>query len=142
MKMPQDAHELLSQTQVCVLATTGPGDSPHAVPMWYRYRDGVITMIVSRNSQKCRNVERTGKAMVVVDTREPPYYAVMVKGDAEVGPGLGREEESEYVSRYLGPERVEGFLARYETDEHDPTSRRNAATIVIRPTKVIEYQGG
>ena len=41
MKMPADAHELLSRTMVCVLATTGPGSSPHAIPMWYRYRDGI-----------------------------------------------------------------------------------------------------
>ena len=37
MKMPADAHELLSRTMVCVLATAGPSDSPHAVPMWYRH---------------------------------------------------------------------------------------------------------
>ena len=32
--------ELLKQTQICVLATTGPGDAPHAIPMWYLYQDG------------------------------------------------------------------------------------------------------
>ena len=82
MKMPADAHELLlnmsdraheflSRTQVCVLATTGPGNSPHAVPMWYRYRGGVITISTWRGSQKCRNVERTGKAMVFASGRMP-----------------------------------------------------------------------
>ena len=114
MKMPADAHELLSQTMICVLATTGPGNSPHAIPMWYRYRDGVITITTSRASQKSRNVERTGKAMVVVDTREPPYHAVMVKGDAEIGPGLSREEEYEIALRYLGPDRVDAFMAEYD----------------------------
>ena len=44
MNISERAHEFLSPTQVCVLATTGPGNSPHAVPMWYRYRDGVITI--------------------------------------------------------------------------------------------------
>ena len=136
MKMPADAHELLSRTMVCVLATTGPGNSPHAIPMWYRYRDGVITITTSRSSQKSRNVERTGKAMVVVDTREPPYHAVMVKGDAKIGPALSREEEYEIALRYLGPDRVDAFMAHYDETGHDDS------TIIIRPTRVIQYRGG
>ena len=135
MKIPADAHALLSQPRICVLATTGPGNSPHAVPMWYRYRDGIITILSSRTSQKCRNVERTGEAMVVVDTREPPYYAVMVKGNAEIGPGLSREEEYELVLRYLGEDRVKAYLAQYEE------RRAHVASIVIRPTKVMEFRG-
>ena len=136
MKMPADAHELLSRTMVCVLATTGPGNSPHAIPMWYRYRNGVITMITSRSSQKSRNVERIGEAAVVVDTREPPYHAVMVKGDAEIGPALSREEKHEIALRYLGPDRVDAFMARHGETRHDDS------TIVIRPTRVIQYRGG
>ena len=135
MKIPADAHALLSQTRICVLATTGPGNSPHAVPMWYRYQDGIITILSSHTSQKCRNVKRTGEAMVVVDTREPPYYAVMVKGNAEIGPGLNREEEYELVLRYLGKDRVDAYLTQYEE------RRANVASITIRPTKVMEFRG-
>ena len=135
MKLSKEAHEALQQTRICVLATTGPGDSPHAIPMWYRYRDGVITITTSSKSQKFKNVQLTGKAMVVIDDREPPYYAVMVKGDAETGPGLSREEEYEIALRYLGEENVGEFMAAYDAGESDD------ATIVIRPTKVIEYRG-
>ena len=135
MKLPPDAHALLSRTQICVLATTGPGNSPHAIPMWYRYRDGVITITTSRGSQKCRNVERTGKAVVVVDKREPPYYAVMVKGEAEIGPPLSREELYEVALRYLGEEQAGAFMTGEGAGE-------DGATIVIRPTRVIEYPGG
>ncbi len=95
MNISERAHKFLTRTQVCVLATTGPGNTPHAVPMWYRYRDGIITISTSRESQKCRNVARTSKATVVVDRRDPPYYAAMVKGDAEIGPALSREEQRE-----------------------------------------------
>ena len=49
-------------------------------------------------------MERSDKAMAVVDTREPPYHAVMVTGDAEIGPALSREEEYEIAlrSRWIG----------------------------------------
>ncbi|MDH3691050.1 MAG: pyridoxamine 5'-phosphate oxidase family protein [Gammaproteobacteria bacterium] len=136
MKLSKEIDELLKQTQICVLATTGPGDWPHAIPMWYRYDDGVITITTSSRSQKCKNVERTGKAMVVLDKREPPYHAVMIKGEAEVGPGFSREEEYEVALRYLGPDRVDNFMAIYDAGDHDD------ATIIIRPKKVFEFRGG
>ncbi|MDE0458396.1 MAG: TIGR03618 family F420-dependent PPOX class oxidoreductase [Chromatiales bacterium] len=138
MNISERAHEFLSRTQVCVLATTGPGNSPHAVPMWYRYLDGIITISTWRGSQKSRNVERTGKATVVVDRRHPPYYAVMVKGDAEIGPALSRDEEREMAFRYVRSDGVDEFMAY--VDESD-ASGKSGATIVIRPTRVIEYPG-
>jgi PPOX class probable F420-dependent enzyme len=133
MEISDKAREALEKTRICVLSTTGPGNTPHAIPMWYRYRDGVITITTSSRSRKYKNVQRIGKAMVVIDDREPPYYAVMVVGDAEIGPGMTREEEYEIALRYLGEERVGAFMAVYDAGGSDD------ATIVIRPTKVIEY---
>ena len=133
MELSKKFHEAIGKTRICVLATTGPGDAPHAIPMWYRYRDGVITFTTSSRSQKCKNVARTGKATVVIDDREWPYYAVMIKGDAEVGPGFSRSEEYEMALRYLGAEQVDAFMAIYDAGDHDD------ATIVVRPTKVVEF---
>jgi len=135
MEFSDKAREALEKTRICVLSTTGPGNTPHAIPMWYRYRDGVITITTSSRSQKYKNVQRIGKAMVVIDDREPPYYAVMVKGDAKTGPGMTREEEYEIALRYLGEEHVGPFMEVYDAGESDD------ATIVIDPTKVIEYGG-
>ena len=132
MKLSPKVDELLRQTQICVLATTGPGNAPHAIPMWYLYENGKIIITTSHTSQKCKNVERNGKAMVVFDIREPPYYAVMIKGDAEIGPGLTRDEEYAVALRYLGEEHIGAFMEAYDAGGDD-------ATIVITPTKVIEF---
>ncbi len=136
VQLSKKVDDFLKQTQICVLATTGPGRAPHAIPMWYLYRDGKIVITTSGTSQKSKNVARTGKAMVVVDKREPPYYAVMIKGDAEIGPGLNRDEEYEVALRYLGEDGVRLFMQAYDAGESDD------ATIVITPTKVIEYGDG
>ena len=136
MQLSKKVDEFLKQTQICVLATTGPGNAPHAIPMWYLYRDGKIVITTSGTSQKSKNVERNGKAMLVFDKREAPYYAVMIKGDAVIGPGLSRDEEYEVALRYLGKDRVGKFMDVYDAGESDD------ATIVITPTKVIEYTNG
>lgn len=134
MELSKDVHQALQQTRICILSTTGPGDWPHSIPMWYRYRGGVITFSTSRRSQKFLNVSRTGKATVVIDDRAPPYYAVMIRGEAETGPGLSRDEEYEIALRYLGAAKVGAFMALYDAGGHDDV------TINVRPTKVAEFQ--
>ena len=125
----------LAQPNICVLATNGPGGWPHAVAMWYVYANGVVTITTSKGSQKYKNVERTGKATVVVDSRVLPYYAVTIRGDAEIGPGLSREEEYQVALRYLGEERVRKFMRKFDS------GRGDNATIIIRPRRILEYQG-
>lgn len=136
MRLPDHVEALLQRPNICVLATTGPGEWPHAIPMWYLYRDGDIIITTSRRSQKCKNVERTGKAVVVVDTREPPYHAVSVRGDARIGAGLSREEEYRLALSYLGEERIGKFMEHYDSGAGDD------ATIVVTPRKLIEYRSG
>jgi PPOX class probable F420-dependent enzyme len=136
VQISKKVDDFLKQTQICVLATTGPGQAPHAIPMWYLYRDGKIVITTSGTSQKSKNVARNGEAMVVFDKRESPYFAVMIKGHAEIGPGLSRDEEYGVALRYLGEDGVAAFMQPYDAGESDD------ATIVITPTKIIEYGDG
>ena len=62
----------------------------------------------------------------------------MVKGDAEIGPALSRDEEREMAFRYVGPDGIDEFMAY--VDESDANGQ-SGATIVIRPTRIIEYSG-
>jgi PPOX class probable F420-dependent enzyme len=133
MKLSKKAETFLKEPNICVLSTTGPGDWPHAIPMWYLYEDGEIIITTSHKSQKHLNVVRTGKASIVVDQRTPPYYALTIRGDARVGPGLSHDEELRVAARYLGEEGARRFMERFGPGDD--------ATIRIRPRKCIEYHG-
>jgi len=133
MKAPQQAIEFLTEPNICVLATTGPGDAPHAMPMWYLYDDGDILFASGRKSQKVRNVERTGKATVVIDRRDPPYYAVMIKGSATVEPALSREKMHAMAARYIGEQRAQRYMA--DRDDSDSVAIR------VRPERFVEFHG-
>ena len=90
------------------VANAGPVPKTHSMP--WRRPPGATTPTApppsARSSRKSRNVARTGKAMAVVDTREPPCHAVMVKGDAETGPALSREEEYDIALRSQSGQRA------------------------------------
>ncbi len=132
MNDPQQAVAFLAEPNICVLATSGTGDATHAMPMWYLYDDGDILFAAHRKSQKVRNVERSGKATVVIDRRDPPYYAVMVKGSATIEPAFSREQEFAMASRYLGDEQAKRYLADGGGD---------SVSIRVRPERFVEYHG-
>ena len=135
MNTPQEAFEFLAEPNICVLATTGPGDAAHAMPMWYLFDEGDILFASGRKSQKVRNVERSGKATVVIDRRDPPYYAVMIKGSAAIEPALSRDKMFALASRYLGEERAQRYLADREDEGGDSVSIR------VRPERFVEFTG-
>ena len=135
MNAPKQALEFLAERNICVLATTGPGDAPHAMPMWYLYDGGDILFACHRTSQKVRNVERNGRAAVVIDSRDPPYYAVMVKGSASIEPALSREKMHAMASRYIGEEEATRYTARRDEQPSDSVSIR------VRPERFVEFHG-
>ena len=132
--MDDDTPEaMLSARQVCVLATVNPNGSAHAMPMWYLYEDGEILFMVDADSQKAKNVRRNSQATVVVDRREPPYYAVMVYGEAEVGPALDHQQKLRTVARYLGEDGARKYLEKHGTSD--------GVSIRVRPRRMVEFNG-
>lgn len=125
--------EFLKRGNVAVLATVDGKGRAHAVPIWYLYEDGVFVMSSGRGSQKHRNVERNPEVTLVVDDREVPYYAVMARGRAEIGPALTDDERLRMATRYLGEDMARAYVGR--------TQGGNSVTIRLRPEKMIEYHG-
>ena len=124
--------QFLKEPNVAVLATVGPAGA-HAVPIWYLYEDGAFLMSTGRGSQKHRDLKRNPNVTLVVDRRTLPYYAVMARGTAEVGPQLSDEERLRMYVRYLGEEMGRAYVARGSGDD--------SVSIRLRPRKFIEYHG-
>jgi PPOX class probable F420-dependent enzyme len=133
MSEQDDREEFLQQPHVAVLATIGPGNRPHAVPVWYLYEDGTFIILMGRGSQKHRNIERHQDVTLVIDRRDLPYYAVTVQGTATIDPSPSPELRLRLATRYLGETGGAAYTAR--------TADMDAITIQVRPEKFIEYRG-
>jgi len=125
--------DFLEQANVAVLATVDAKSRAHAAPIWYLYRDGEIVMSTGRGSQKHRNIEAHPDVTLVVDSRDLPYYALMVHGRVEVGPGFSDDERRELATRYLGERLAERYL--------QATAGGDSVTLRLRPRKIIEFEG-
>lgn len=132
-KPTEQAEVFLHEPQVAVLATVDRQGRPHAMPIWYLYEDGVVVMSAERGSQKQRNIERNPSATLVLDQRETPYYALMVRGTAAIGPPLAPEQHQRLAIRYLGEEAGRRYAER--TIGHDTISIR------LTPEDWFEFHG-
>ena len=124
---------MLRSDQICVLATVSADGSPHAMPMWFLYEDDAIWFMTGGRSQKAKNVKRTGVATVVLDTREVPYYAIMVKGAAEVLPAMDYDKRLRMVTKYLGDKDARIYL--------DSKVNPDLATIKVALGRIVEFNG-
>jgi PPOX class probable F420-dependent enzyme len=116
-----------------VLATVDRKGRPHAAPVWYLYDDGVFTIATGRGSQKHKNLEANANVTLVIEKRTLPYFAVMVRGAVELGPGFSSEQRLRLATHYLGEELGRRYVER--------TPGEDSISIRLRPAKVIEYNG-
>ena len=127
-----DREKLFSGPNVAILATVDSKNRPHAMPIWYIYEDEKFVMTAGKNSQKVKNIQRSCNATIVLDRREPPYHAVMIRGRAEIGPTPDSEWLLRLAIRYLGEEQGKTYFQGLSDDR---------VAITTYPDDVIEYLG-
>src|SRR6266699_5335846 len=107
----------LAGQRLARIATVGPDGQPHVVPTSFRYNAGHDAIDVGgmRMSQtkKLRDVQRTGRASIVIDDVLPPWQPRMieVRGTAIVIPSGGKAfgERFEDTIFRIQPTRIISF---------------------------------
>ena len=123
--MTKDEREaFLADVHVGILAVDEAGRGPMALPIWYRYVDGVVEIGMNGGSLKARLLRAAGRATLTVQTETAPYQYVSVEGPVAVD--AVQRDDLEMASRYLGPE-----LGRWYA-EHNPSTNASV-TVTLTP---------
>ena len=128
-----DVESMLAEANIAVLATVDTKNRAHAAPIWYLYEDGEFLISTGRGSQKHLNVEAHPDVTLVIDRREVPYLAAMVRGKAKIEDALSEKQRQKLATRYLGEEVARAYLKS--------TEGGSSVTIRLRPDKIIEFNG-
>jgi pyridoxamine 5'-phosphate oxidase family protein len=126
--------EYLAGQRLGRIATVGPDGQPHVVPTSFRYNADYDAIDVGglRMSQtkKLRDVQRTGRASIVIDDVLPPWQPRMieVRGTAAVVPSGGKAfgERFEDTVVRIQPRRI--ISIGIESDEMTTSARSVGAT--------------
>jgi PPOX class probable F420-dependent enzyme len=100
----EEVREFLRQPNIAVVATVGADGRPHAVPTWYEYDGSEIVMHLGLGSRRYRNVRSNDRVAVCIDTKTPPYKAIVVEGRARTKEGADDEGSRRMAVHYLGEE--------------------------------------
>ena len=110
----------LADVHVGILAVDEADRGPMALPIWYRYVDGVVEIGMNGESLKARLLRAAGRATLTVQTETAPYQYVSVEGPVILD---APRDHLEMAVRYLGPE-----VGRWYTDRNP----RGESAIVVR----------
>ncbi len=124
---------MLEEANVAVLASVDTKGRAHAAPIWYLYENGDFLISTGRGSQKHKNVEANPNITLVIDRRDLPYLAAMIRGTAQIEGALSDEQRQKLAFRYLGEEMGRAYLKS--------TEGGSSVTIRLKPEKVIEFNG-
>ncbi len=126
---PQELDAFLAEPHIAVVATSGPSGKPHAMPVWYAWRDGKVLFHTGPDSKKLRNLRANPRISIVVDTKVAPYKAVVIEGRASESagdPSLATEIAIHYLGERLGRRYVE-------------RSGETGSLVTVTPEKIISW---
>ncbi len=127
----QKIDELLRQPNVAVVAVTAPDGAPHAVPTWYEYRAGEIVFHTGKNSFKYRCLERDPRITLCIDTKIPPYKAVVLKGRVTMAEHDDSARTLRMAVAYLGEKLGRAYAKSLEGEK--------VVVVSFRPERVISW---
>jgi PPOX class probable F420-dependent enzyme len=103
------------------MATINRHGEPHLTPIWYRYNGSVLTFVTRNDRLKFRNLQRDHRMSVCIYDAPQASNYVVISGtaaieDATTGGAVVWDEIRQIVARYVAPESVEDYLARWRTE--------------------------
>jgi PPOX class probable F420-dependent enzyme len=124
------ASGFLTEPRVLRLATVDRHCVPHVSSAWFIFESGCFFISTSRDRLKVKNIRVNPRVALIVDTDTPPYYGVIVEGEATIEEDRVLEVTSRIVDKYVAkPDRMATLndLMRYPR-----------VIIRVKPLKVMD----
>lgn len=96
----------LESEQIAWLGTTGRDGYPHAVPIWFLWRDGRALIFSEPNTAKVRNLRADSRVVLHLEAGENHEQLTVLRGTAALSPQPSidwlDEIGDEYALKYRG----------------------------------------
>lgn len=93
---------LLEAPSPAVLTTTRKDGSPLATPVWFRWHDGALEVVIAKGDVKLRHLARNPECTLVVFETVPPFRGLEVRGIPDMLDIDVTEARTAISGRYLG----------------------------------------
>ncbi len=113
----EEIKAFLDRPMTAVVATVGRNGGAHSVPVWFAYVDGAFVVWTDANRQWVKNARANPHVSITVAEHEPPFAAVVARGEAEVlddPPDLAADVRR-IVERYIPAGEVDAYIEPWDT---------------------------
>jgi PPOX class probable F420-dependent enzyme len=98
----EELHSLLEAPSAAVLTTYRRDGSVLVSPVWFRWHDAAIEVVIAREDVKLRHLARDPRCVLVVFEAVRPFRGVEVRGIAELVECDVAPVRASIAGRYLG----------------------------------------
>jgi PPOX class probable F420-dependent enzyme len=95
---------LLDAASPAVLTTYRRDGSALVTPVWFRFEDGSLELVIAEGDVKLQHLRRDPRCAIVVFETVPPFRGVEVRAEAELVEGDVSEARAAISGRFLGAE--------------------------------------
>jgi PPOX class probable F420-dependent enzyme len=127
---PEQMAEFLERPLVAVMVTLRADGSPHAIPVWYEYRNGEFIVFTSDTFVRVKNLRRDNRAAITISTHEEPYMYVSAEGPVTITPEGVAETGLSISARYMG-ENAQQFL--------DDVLNEHSVVLRLTPERILTW---
>ena len=122
--------EFLAPARIAVVATVGKTGMPQLTPNWYRYSGGRLTISITKERVKYRNLSSDNRMAVCVYSDTLAHEYVTLRGSVEISDDESIWPETRaIVERYTAPEGGEARLRTLRT--------QNRVIVTLDPDRVL-----
>jgi PPOX class probable F420-dependent enzyme len=93
---------LLEAPAPAVLTTYRQDGSAHTVPVWFRWTDEALEVVIAKGDVKLRHLARNPRCVLVIFETVQPFRGVEVRGEARLVEGDVTSARAAIAGRYLG----------------------------------------
>ncbi len=136
-KMTQeDIESLFEDAYTTILCSHNKDGTIHAIPIWFRYRDGEFYFVSIKKSRRVMNLKRNNNAsmsFIIQGEGETPTKVALVYGKAELGfvPDEGYDTFAQWIAEKYSDHSEASELAKFDGD--------NFVTLKVTPDKIVHF---
>jgi PPOX class probable F420-dependent enzyme len=99
---PDGVRSLLDAPSPAVLTTYRKDGSALVSPVWYRWHDGALEVVIAQDDLKLRHLAHDPRCALVVFEAVRPFRGVEIRGVAELSDHAAGPARAAIAARYLG----------------------------------------
>jgi PPOX class probable F420-dependent enzyme len=101
--LPPELDEFLTKANPAVIATVRPDGSPHAVPTWYEWADGLVLVNMDESRSRLAHMRRDPRVAITILDADSWYTHVLISGRVvEIRPDADLSDIDRLSQRYQG----------------------------------------